>query len=92
MISKTVFIAIFGCIQFNFVVGKSPSLVIDRHQIPNPKSFESVIVADGFAPELKPPKGMYNSAVEIGAAKVDLSPLKILLLGIMSGCHISFGT
>lgn len=41
--------------------------------------------------ELKPPAAMYNGASMIGGAKGSLTPLKILLLGILSGCHIGFG-
>ena len=42
-------------------------------------------------PELRAPKDLFNNVVNIGATKAKLSPLKIFLLGIKSGCHISFG-
>jgi formate/nitrite transporter FocA (FNT family) len=34
---------------------------------------------------------MYSNVVEISVAKAALSPLKTFLLGILSGCHVSFG-
>jgi hypothetical protein len=47
--------------------------------------------ADQSIPELRPPKNMYSNAADMGAIKASLSPLKILLLGILSGAHIAFG-
>jgi hypothetical protein len=41
--------------------------------------------------ELRSPKAMYTNAVEVGANKSLMSPLKTFFLGILSGCHISFG-
>ncbi len=41
-----------------------------------------------YVPELKPPPALYQGAVSAGAAKASQSPLKILLLGILAGCHI----
>ena len=51
----------------------------------------STIISEDFAPEFKSPKAMYNNAVEVGATKAALSPLKTLILSILSGCHIAFG-
>jgi hypothetical protein len=48
------------------------------------------MVADGI-PELKPPKSLYDGAVAAGAMKAASPPLKIFILGILSGCHIAFG-
>ena len=42
-------------------------------------------------PELRAPKDLFANVVNIGATKAKLTPLKTLLLGIKSGCHISFG-
>ena len=42
-------------------------------------------------PELRGPKDLFANVVNIGATKAKLAPLKTLLLGIKSGCHISFG-
>lgn len=42
-------------------------------------------------PELRAPKSMYSNAADIGATKAMQSPLKIFILGILSGCHIAFG-
>jgi formate/nitrite transporter FocA (FNT family) len=42
-------------------------------------------------PELKPPPALFNAAVATGEKKASLSPLKTLILGIVSGCHIAFG-
>lgn len=42
-------------------------------------------------PELKAPPVMYAGVATTGGAKASLSPLKTLLLGIISGCHIGFG-
>jgi hypothetical protein len=52
---------------------------------------ETKMVATDFTPELKPPPSMYANAVNAGAAKASLSPLKIFVGGILSGCHIAFG-
>ena len=43
-------------------------------------------------PELRAPKSMYANAAEVGAMKASQSPLKTFILGILSGCHIAFGT
>jgi hypothetical protein len=42
-------------------------------------------------PELRAPKDLFNNVVNIGATKAKLGPMKTFLLGIKSGCHISFG-
>ena len=42
-------------------------------------------------PELRAPKDLFANVVNIGAAKAKLAPLKTLMLGVKSGCHISFG-
>ena len=42
-------------------------------------------------PELRAPKDLFNNVVNIGATKAKLGSLKTFLLGIKSGCHISFG-
>ena len=90
MINKFSIIALCGCIRSSFaVVGSNlPSVTIENNRIHNRIAFKSTIIAEG---SVKPPKKMYSTAVDIGAAKVALTPLMIFLLGIMSGCHISFG-
>eukprot|EP01036_Dinobryon_divergens_P045448 gene45448-60720_t len=60
------------------------------------KDIRSNIVLRGgssseYVPELKPPPAMFNGAVAAGSAKANLPALKILLLGILGGCHIAFG-
>jgi hypothetical protein len=42
-------------------------------------------------PELRAPKDLFQNIINIGATKAKLSPFKTLILGIKSGCHISFG-
>jgi hypothetical protein len=42
-------------------------------------------------PELRAPSDLFNNVVNIGATKAKLGPMKTFLLGIKSGCHISFG-
>ena len=44
-----------------------------------------------LVPELRAPKDLFANVVNIGATKAKLAPLKTFLLGIKSGCHISFG-
>lgn len=44
-----------------------------------------------LVPELRAPKDLFANVVNIGATKAKLPPLKTFLLGIKSGCHISFG-
>ena len=42
--------------------------------------------------ELKTPIHMFANAVAVGTTKANMSPLKIFVLGIMSGCHIALGS
>ena len=44
-----------------------------------------------LSPELSPPSMMYQNAVTVGERKGGLSPIKTLILGFLSGCHIAFG-
>lgn len=44
------------------------------------------------APALKPPAALYEGAVAAGAAKASKSFADIFKLGIVSGCHIGFGS
>lgn len=46
----------------------------------------------GTAPALKSPKDLYDGAVAAGAAKAAAPWEKIFKLGIVSGCHIGFGS
>jgi formate/nitrite transporter len=42
-------------------------------------------------PELKAPSAIYSGIAALGGIKATMSPLKILILGVLSGCHIGFG-
>jgi len=46
----------------------------------------------GPVPELKPPPAMYQAALAAGVAKCSQSWGDIFKLGIVSGCHIGFGS
>lgn len=53
------------------------------------KPVDAAILARGG--DVKPAPALYQNAVELGAKKAAGTPLDILLLGIISGCHIAFG-
>lgn len=57
-------------------------------------SSETVLKMSGgaTAPALKPPAALYEGAVAAGAAKASKSFADIFKLGIISGCHIGFGS
>ena len=40
---------------------------------------------------VKAPPDMYENAVAAGTAKAAMTPVKTLVLGVLSGCHIGFG-
>jgi len=43
-------------------------------------------------PPLRAPPAIVDGAIAAGAAKASMPPAKIFLLGIVSGCHIAFGS
>ncbi|KAJ1616245.1 formate/nitrite transporter family member [Pavlovales sp. CCMP2436] len=43
-------------------------------------------------PQLKPPAAIYEGVIAAGAAKAAMPASKIFTLGVISGCHIAFGS
>ena len=54
-------------------------------------STPTAVAVPPYIPDLRAPSDLFNNVVNIGVNKAKLSPLKTFLLGIKSGCHISFG-
>lgn len=54
-------------------------------------STPATVAVAPYIPDLRAPSDLFNNVVNIGATKAKLSPIKTFLLGIKSGCHISFG-
>jgi hypothetical protein len=54
-------------------------------------STPAAVTVAPYIPDLRAPSDLFNNVVNIGATKAKLTPMKTFLLGIKSGCHISFG-
>lgn len=52
----------------------------------------AIQASDILPPPLKAPPAIVDGAIAAGAAKASQSPAKIFFLGIISGCHIAFGS
>lgn len=52
----------------------------------------AVRASDGPVPGLKPPAGIFEGAIAAGAAKAAMPASKVFTLGVISGCHIAFGS
>mmetsp|Transcript_4550 Transcript_4550/g.12721 ORF Transcript_4550/g.12721 Transcript_4550/m.12721 type:complete len:306 (-) Transcript_4550:75-992(-) len=63
-----------------------PRSVVPKH------TTSALRMAGGDVPALKPPAALYDGAVAAGTAKGKSAWDKIFKLGIVSGCHIGFGS
>lgn len=71
--------------------GLKPAILASASALKSSSSSPASVVPAG---ELKGPAQIYDSFVELGAAKgrmAETSPGKTLLLGVLSGAHIAFG-
>lgn len=52
----------------------------------------AVRASDAPPPALKPPAAIFDGVIAAGAAKAAMPASKIFVLGVISGCHIAFGS
>jgi formate/nitrite transporter len=71
--------------------GQAPSTFATRHNH-DVKTMLQMSGGQTAIPDLKPPADLYQGAVAAGAAKASAPWDKIFKLGIVSGCHIGFGS
>jgi len=88
MFSKVVFISSLLATSVAAFNGQSAASFVTK-----PQTQSALRIAGGqTVPDLKSPKDLYDGAVAAGAAKASAPWDKIFKLGIVSGCHIGFGS
>lgn len=88
MFSKVVFLASLLATSAAAFNGQSTASFVTK-----PQTQSALKMAGGqTVPALKAPKDLYDGAVAAGAAKASSPWDKIFKLGIVSGCHIGFGS
>eukprot|EP01038_Epipyxis_sp_PR26KG_P005178 gene5178-7205_t len=81
-------------LSFNFIFSLPKALSVGRQTVHFMGENSAVVIPQPtvFSTDVKAPAAIFNGAVDVGGVKSSLSTMKILFLGILSGCHIGFGS